>query len=141
MTIIKSEELSEYVEATQKINDRKREKIKGINGELILDGELKNYIDNKVIVEFKKITKSLSQKESRKVNLIPLENMIIAVANPYIIALGRLSGINEFKIEREILRKRHNKESELLFPVPLFEWECPAPQNAVPKISRESWIL
>jgi len=62
--------------------------------------------------------------------------MVIAIANPYTIALGRLCGIEEFRIEREHLPNRHNKESQLLFPVVLFEWNeniCPNEFEALVK--------
>lgn len=51
--------------------------------------------------------------------------MVITVVEDYIIALGRLTGENEFKKEKELIRKRHNKESQLLFPISEFEWLNP----------------
>lgn len=51
--------------------------------------------------------------------------MLITVVKDYIIALGRLAGKYEFKQERELVRKRHNLESQLLFPVSEFEWINP----------------
>ena len=128
ITIVKSKELSNYISMIQARSKRKIEIVEGIHGDLIIDGEVKNFVENKVNDEFKGLIKSLTSVESDKIDLIPLENMVILVESPYVIALGRLSGLGEFKIEREILRERHNRESELLFPIPLFEWEekvCP----------------
>src|SRR5436190_20068351 len=68
--------------------------------------------------------KGLGQNSSfLGLNILTLENMLVLVTKPYIIALGRLCGIYEFKTEREFLRIRHNDESRILFPVALFEWE------------------
>jgi hypothetical protein len=130
ITLIKSSELILYLEFIQDFCERNLEQIEGINGTLIIDSEIQNYIDRKTIKEFNKLTKVLSFEKSTKVihNFIILENMVIAISAPYIIALGRLCGRTEFKSERELLRTRHNKESELLFPIPLFEWQekpCP----------------
>jgi len=101
----------------------------GINGKLIVDGDLFNFLNTKSIKELKKLLQALF-KTSKSVpyTVIPLENMIVTVVSPYIVALGRLSGLHEFKAEREIVRQRHNRESTVLFPVPQFEWEseiCP----------------
>ena len=51
--------------------------------------------------------------------------MVITVVKDYIIALGRLAGKYEFKQERELIRKRHNLESQILFPISEFEWLNP----------------
>ncbi len=137
VTIIKSEELSYYLESILKFNNRKYETVEGINGSIILDGELTNFIKKKYIREFEKVLSNLIESKTKlKYTLIPLENMVIAVMKPYIVALGRLCGIEEYKIEREYLRNRHNKESELLFPVALFEWNeivCPDEFEALVK--------
>lgn len=129
VTIIKSQELSFYLESILKFNHRKYQTIEGINGILILDGELTNFIKKKYVKEIEKIvTNLMGIKTKNRFSLIPLENMVIAVTNPYIIALGKLCGVEEYKIEREHLRNRHNRESQFLFPVALFEWNkivCP----------------
>ncbi|WP_421830425.1 hypothetical protein [Larkinella sp.] len=137
VTIIKSEMLCFYLESILKFTNRKYETIEGINGVLILDGELTNFIKKKHVKEIEKVLANLMKsKMKHKFSVIPLENMVIAVKNPYIIALGRLCGIEEYKIEREHLRNRHNKESQLLFPVSLFEWNeivCPDEFEALVK--------
>lgn len=124
ITVIKSEELSAYFEHIQNKGMDKVETVQGINGKLILQDELKNYISSKSIKELKKVIKALGNEPSiDEINILPLENMFLFVSKPYIIALGRLCGINEFKTEKELLRIRHNDESRLLFPIPLFEWQ------------------
>jgi hypothetical protein len=131
ITIIKSEELSNYLESLVLLSKRLTQTLKGINGKLILDGELKNFLSNKTIKILNKLSKNLhgNLKPVQYVT-IPFENMVLVHTKPYIIALGRLSGLQEFKTERELLRDRHNKEAEVLFPISIFEWnENPCPDQ------------
>ncbi|MBO9595464.1 MAG: restriction endonuclease [Niabella sp.] len=129
ITLIKSLELSQYFEALQIVNTAKEEYVEGINGSLLLNGDLKNFLAHKDIKKLRKLIKGI-EKSTKQVNCAPLvlENMILAVSSPYIIAIGRLCGIYEFRVERENTRNRHNRESQLLFPISAFEWEdevCP----------------
>ncbi len=123
ITVIKSEDISTYFECMQKFDNSEMKTVEGINGKLFLQKELKNFITDKQIKELKKALTALGKDYSKEHQILPLENMFLYVSKPYVIALGRLCGINEFKTERELLRVRHNDESELLFPVALFEWE------------------
>ena len=126
VTIIRSKSLSNYLRFILHFKTENTKSIEGINGILLFDGEIKNFIDNHILKEFNKIIKSLL-KNTTKIyyNIIPLENMLITVVENYIIALGRLTGQYEFKQEREQIRQRHNIESQLLFPVSEFEWLRP----------------
>lgn len=129
ITIIKSEELSNYLSSILRISNRSPEQLKGINGKLIVDGEIKNFLSKKTIATLNKLSKNLHQSiRPIEYATIPFENMVVALTKPYIIALGRLSGLNEFKSERELIRFRHNQEAEFLFPISIFEWidnPCP----------------
>jgi hypothetical protein len=124
ITIIKSNELVTYLEALLILNKRKREIVPGVNGQFILQGEIKNFVTNSYYRELKRIYKALGKTlDTTDIKIIPLENMLVSFSNPYIIALGRLFGLHKFKHEREILRTRHNRESEIIFPVDLYEWQ------------------
>jgi len=129
VTIIKSIQLSTYMQAVKKLSRRAQDCVDGIHGKLTLDGELRNFIRNKDVKEVNKLMNYLlNYNKIIDLHIVALDNMIIAVSSPYIIALGRLCGENEFKNERELLRERHNKESLVLFPITLFEWNddiCP----------------
>jgi len=130
VTIIKSIELSSYLQSICNLRFHNiTNKVDAINGMLIVDDEVRNFIHFKSIRKFKALFKSLNINTKKEdFVLFIMENMVVAVANTFVVALGRLGGIDEFKIERENLRKRHNTESELIFPIPLFEWEdkvCP----------------
>src|SRR5690554_2879038 len=126
-TVIESSDLSNLIQLLIDNRIPKITSIDGINGQLFLDQELKNYCSYKSINNLKRRVKKLFGTEKEFV-FYPMENMIIAHVPPYIIGLGRLGGIEEFKKERELLRERHNKEAEILFPITQFEWNpnvCP----------------
>lgn len=129
VTIIKSPDLASYVEILIRFQDHKFQAIDGIKGTLILEGELTNFIAKKTINELLKLFRFLTQDAvATRPPIVVLENMVVAIIDPYIIALGRLGGIQEFKSERELLRRRHNNESQFLFPITVFEWStaiCP----------------
>jgi len=123
VTIIKSKELSFYLQTILNPEKRDYTNIKGVKGTLYIENSIKNFLKDKAKKELKQVFNSLLEsKKNVDYLFVPLENMIIAQANDYIIALGRLCGIREFKKEREKIRERHNIESELLFPIPSFEW-------------------
>ena len=129
VTIIKSRELVNFLNLVRANSKRTPKKIKSLSGSLIIDGELKNYLSNSTKAKFDKAIKNLTKTKTKLYyDIIPMENMVVAAVDEFIIALGKLSGISEFKLHREKLRERHNKESELLFPIPAFVWDlspCP----------------
>jgi len=122
VTIIKSSKLSVFLQEALESNKREQKVIQGINGELIIDGELNNFVKFKHIKEAKNILINLKGQKDCEFKTVLLENMMLAVSAPYIVALGRLCGYDEFNAEKEIVRQRHNEESRVLFPVTLFEW-------------------
>lgn len=121
VTVIKSKDLSQYIETLYKNFNFSPSILSGINGNLIIDDKIFNFISNEAKSEIRKLSHALTN-ESIKYPILPLENMLIALAKPYVIAIGRLSGFSEFKTEREVVRNRHNKEAEILFPIPSFIW-------------------
>ncbi|GAO29927.1 restriction endonuclease [Geofilum rubicundum] len=129
ITIIKSEGIAKFLEIILNSRIYNDARICGINGEFFISGGLKNFISDSIKSEFRKYFKGLGKSiPVNKIEFVPLENMIVSVSIPYIIALGRLTGEYKYKAEREKVKKRHNKESELLFPIDLFEWNesiCP----------------
>lgn len=121
VTVIKSNDLSKYFQKLCSYPNHQLQRIDGINGTLLIDGEIRNIIHHNSIKEIRQIQAKLKLKPNRLL-VVPLENMLIVNSNSYIIALGRLSGLEEFNFEKDKIRKRHNKESEILFPIPLFSW-------------------
>jgi len=147
ITIIKSEGIAEFFEIILKSRIRNEDRINGINGEFFISGGLKNFIPDSIKSELRKHFKGLAKDiPINKIEFIPLENMIVSFSSPYIIALGRLTGEFRFKEEREKVKKRHNKEAELLFPIDLFEWNesiCPDQfENLIMRLlDRESKVV
>lgn len=129
ITVIKSEGIAEFFEIILNSRICNEDRIDGINGEFVISGGLKNFIPDSIKSELRKSFKGLGKIiPINKIEFVPLENMIVSFSSPYIIALGRLTGEFRYKEEREKVKKRHNKESELLFPIDLFEWNesiCP----------------
>ncbi len=129
ITIIKSKEIADFFQGVLKSRSAKEEKLTSLNGEFIVSKELKNFISKSIKSEFKKYFNNLELNIlSNKLEYLPLENMILSVSSPYLIALGRLTGEYKFKVEKEKIRQRHNKEAEFLFPIPDFDWNdsiCP----------------
>ncbi len=54
---------------------------------------------------------------------IPLEHDLIAASPEHIVFIRRETGRKLFENERESIRKRHQRESTLLFPIRSFEWQ------------------
>lgn len=122
VTVIKSSKLSDFLQEMVEVNKREQKTVKGINGELVINGELNNFVKFKHIKEAKNIIARLKGNRKFDFEVILLENMMVSVSSPYIIALGRLCGHDEFKTEKEVIRGRHNEESRILFPITSFKW-------------------
>lgn len=123
VTIIKSHGIADYVTLLLKNRKEKVNILKEANGEFIKSSGLKHFIPKSTISEFNRHFKALGKSILNEKNaIIPLENMIVSVSSPYVVALGKLVGHFRYFEEREKIKKRHNKESEFLFPIPVFEW-------------------
>lgn len=129
ITIIKSQEIANFFQVILRNCISKEEKLNGLNGQFIVSNELNNFISKSIKSEFKKYFNHLQLDiQFNKLEYIPLENMILSVSGSYLIALGRLTGEYKFRVEKEKIRQRHNKESEFLFPISEFDWNdsiCP----------------
>lgn len=122
ITIIKSQEIADFFQVILKSRIPEEEKLSGFNREFIVSKELKKFISKSIKSEFKKYFNNLeSIIPSNKLEYLPLENMILSVSSPYLIALGRLTGEYKFRVDKEKIRQRHNKESEILFPISEFD--------------------
>lgn len=129
ITIIKSKSLVDYLRIIIKVFDYNPQKINGINGNIYVDSDIFNFASYEALQEIENVLTSIdSNLQSGKNKFIVIENFIINVDEEYIIAKSVSSGIDAFKQEKELIRKRHNLESSILFPVPIFEWlENPCP--------------
>lgn len=129
ITIIKSKSLVDYLRRIITIFDYDPKKINGINGNIFIDSDTFNFASYEALKEIENVQSYIdSNIQSGKNKCIVIENVIINVDEEYIIAKSVSSGIDSFKQEKELIRARHNLESSILFPVPIFEWlENPCP--------------
>jgi len=97
--------------------------IEGIDAKLLLSENTRNtiaYEDCKVAI---KILTTLSLEDDEpEIVCIPLEHDFVAVSTQHLVFMRRESGRKQFENEREKIRKRHEKESKLLFPLINFHW-------------------
>lgn len=130
ITIIKSKSLNEYINYIVKLFNYNPQKVSGINGDLLIDSNTYNFASYKALNEIEIVYKTIENCERFEVNnLVAIENFIISIGENYLIAKSVSSGLDAFKIEKEIIRERHNIEASILFPIPIFEWlvnPCPA---------------
>ncbi len=129
ITIIKSKCLIYYLRKIITIFDYNPKKISGINGDMLIDSSTYNFVDYKALREIKNILVSVDSSSKKLDNIIVIENFIIDIEEEYILAKSVPSGLDLFKQEKELIRERHNLESSVLFPIPIFEWlenPCPA---------------
>ena len=147
ITVIRSKPLVKYIQSLETAFKSNKNTIQGINGTLVLDVEIRNFISYKVILEFNRIIEVISPKESLKLDrLIFMDNMVMVAVGDFLVALGSLGGQAEFKKEREAVRLRHNEESKLLFPISAFIWQediCPDQFEQLIKslLEREQGVL
>ena len=129
VTMIKSSSLAKFLYATLDLCTDKTEQLKGQNGTFVLSDNIKNFVHDETKSEMDEYFKKINENGKLKgYPVIPMENMVVTVMEDYIIALGRICGFDEYKKERELIRQRHNRESELLFPISQFIWKekvCP----------------
>lgn len=130
ITIIKSQYIIGYLRAIISLFNYNPQKITGINGDILINSYVYNFMDYKAVQEIENVYESISSHKNDEINLyIVLENFIIYIKKDYIIAKSVSSGIDAFKEEKELIRQRHNLESSVLFPIPIFEWikdPCPS---------------
>jgi len=129
ITIIKSKLLIEYLKRIIATFDYKPQTLSGINGDILIDSITYNFANHKALKEIADIYMSIDAHKKREIlNLVAIENFLICLDEDYIIAKSISSGIDAFKLEKELIRERHNIEASILFPVPIFEWiENPCP--------------
>jgi hypothetical protein len=114
------------------------ETIEGINGRMFLSNGVNNIISFKTIRRARRILSSLNVKLScKELALIPLENCFIAASGHHFLLIRGECGKNRFADERERIRKRHQIESEVLFPVSYFIWNDTVDDESFELLIRE----
>lgn len=121
ISVVNSEKLTTFFQFLSDKIVKKSTVISGVSGELLFDTSIKNFIPIKEKDLAKKILLTLEGKKT-KISFIPLENILIAIGKKNILFFETLCGIEEFKSEREKVRKRHQMESKYLFSPKKFTW-------------------
>lgn len=86
----------------------------------LLDG-CKNFLSSRARLRLKRACRRLTGK-SEEITLVPLENLALAIAPPYLISFWSECGIRAFNRARDAIQGRHKAERELLFPPVAFSW-------------------
>jgi hypothetical protein len=123
MAIFHSPGLSDFIsEAADGMGNS--EIIDGINGKMFVSDWTKNIISFKNIRAAKNTLAKLNGDKSarKKIALVPLENRFVSSQGEYALFLDRDCGRKRFEQERERIKKRHGKESLILFPITTFVW-------------------
>lgn len=123
ISVIKSKGLSELMYSLKKEDTNTFQYIEGVEGELVFDKNLQNVIKNSVKKKSKEILIGLGVQKIESAFFIPLENITLISCGEYLLFHEEISDKYEFKKEKERVRKRHEKESQALFPVDEFKWE------------------
>lgn len=128
ITIVKSQALAEFL--TIFVEKFKYEEVPSISGKLIMSNDIKNYVSSVVLKKAKKLLGNL-EGYKKIVKYVTIDNKLIAVGDVHLIMIDTLGGLSEFKLHRDKLRLRHNREFELLFAPTKITWK--------PKLNEEAF--
>jgi hypothetical protein len=97
--------------------------IDGINGRLFLSHGVNNIVSFRHINLARRILTKLNDKETLPdLVLIPFENCFVAAGGAHLLFVRKDCGRKRFEQERERIRKRHQREEEVLYPITSFVW-------------------
>lgn len=123
ISVIKSEGLSSLMNSlNKKIKGSTFNYLNGIDGDLVFNDYLHNFISNNAKRQTKAVLKSISDSGWENPFFIPLENIVLASGNEHLVFIESIGDKYEFKKERDKIKKRHENESKILFPVYQFQW-------------------
>jgi len=118
LTVVESKELAFYLSTFIESFDNES-LITGINGNLLLTKEYKNFLLKK---DIDKITSIFKKFGDNPEFIFPLENKIIGVGEELSVFIDSFCDFQSFKIEKEKIKQRHLNESKLLFPPEKVIW-------------------
>lgn len=137
LSIVESDTLAHLFRALA-TNDEATQSVPAIAGKLLLTGDLRNYVSNRLSKKVQFIFRRL-QGRQRQADFvtIPLENSLIFAGDRHSLFVGTQSGKLEFDRERARLAERHEKEAQVLFPVAGFVWADSIPDERFELMIRE----
>jgi hypothetical protein len=113
-------------DALHRMTEAPRTILPGVTGSLFIDGPLGNYVGTPTSQRLDRLVNALNSEAgitgSAKVDLLPVENNLIALSEPWIISMAANCSFRLFKEERLRVLQRNKQESALLAPPGGFEW-------------------
>lgn len=116
ISFVESAEFTSII--TQFIVDYKVQ-IEGVTGRLFISDFASHYLNQQTEEIIKRYFKKLNEDSPK---LIFLESKIVAIGEKVVVTFDELCGIDTFKMEKELIRERHQKEFELLFAPSKLIW-------------------
>jgi hypothetical protein len=97
--------------------------VEGIDSKLFLSERSRTAIAYDNLDFATKILSTLCLPDDKpNIVFVPLEQDFVAISRQHLVFMRRECGRRQFENEREKIRKRHEKESSLLFPLVNFHW-------------------
>ena len=94
----------------------------GIENELVVHDNFQNAISYKIKDKAAKIFSKLKANRSEPIFFVPLENIVLAVSGNFLLFFDIVCDSYEYRREKERIRKRHEAEAKILFPIDNFAW-------------------
>ncbi len=113
LSIVKNESICQWLFSLYKEN-ADIQSIDGVNGNLLVENNIKNFINKSYYLEVEEILKNIEDND-RNFLCIPLDNLLTCVGDEHLVFLKGDFDFDEYIKEKEIVRQRHVKESILLF--------------------------
>lgn len=122
VSVLKSKPIADFLLNGIKSMQHNIEVIGCVNGELLIQGELKNFCSGAAKSELLKVLKNLDGLK-KELPVFPLDNKMIMVGKSFIVVKDFDSGESAFKRERDLLKIRHQREYDLLFKPKDIVWK------------------
>ncbi len=113
ISIVKNKSICEWL-LNILIEQGSIESIDGVNGKLLVENNIKNFVNNTYYEESKRILKKIENYDGSFFG-IPLDNIFTCIGEEHLVFIKGDFDFDAYVKEKEIVRQRHIKESALLF--------------------------
>jgi len=96
-----------------------------------------NFISSRINKRVVKILTTLDKAAQTNYLMVAVENYVIAFSPNYTLFQASDSSRRAFESERDELRSRHQRESEVLFPEPSFDWQSNIDDEDFERMARD----
>lgn len=114
-SVIKSITLCVFLKLQSKKNLKAIKTISGINRDLHITENCSNFTAQKIKKKIYSTLKTIDNLEEKKIHIIQLENITVAVGREHLLFIENLGGLYKFNEEKELVRQRRLSENEWLF--------------------------